>query len=207
MQAIFGRTPHWIEHPQVQLLHRPAVGHLHLIVHVYVDICLVNDFILQNLLHYILQCEHANRVELGVGVHLRVCGTHESHVRTALLEDGQNLHQLSVLEQRLHLAAKDLDEVPELHLIVGVCEHQVLGVEEPFVVVLVLAVHGYAAEPSLEDLADVLVAQGHVHGEHVGVLEWSHHLRHRLVAEAECAFGDSLGHLTLLVVASAEADL
>mmetsp|Transcript_34702 Transcript_34702/g.91959 ORF Transcript_34702/g.91959 Transcript_34702/m.91959 type:complete len:256 (+) Transcript_34702:1078-1845(+) len=206
-QVVAAPPPHGVEHSKVQLARVTAVADPHAVVHVDINVCLVDDLVLQDLLNDVLQCEHAHHLKARLRGILRVHGSHDAHVGAALFEHGQNLDELCVLEEGLDLAREDVDEVADQHLVLGVSEHQVLCVEQAAVVVLVPTVDRDAAETSLEDLANCIEAQTRLAVEHVGVLQGRHHLVDQLVPEAERALGHLLRQLALLRVAGAHGDL
>eukprot|EP00425_Heterocapsa_triquetra_P003930 CAMPEP_0195061090 /NCGR_PEP_ID=MMETSP0448-20130528/8174_1 /TAXON_ID=66468 /ORGANISM="Heterocapsa triquestra, Strain CCMP 448" /LENGTH=553 /DNA_ID=CAMNT_0040091623 /DNA_START=437 /DNA_END=2100 /DNA_ORIENTATION=+ len=206
-QALFPRPPFRVENAEVQAPLFPAVTDLDVVIHIDIHVCLIDNLLLENLLHDILQRDNTGDHELGIRVHLHVNLPDQPHVRATFLERVERIHKSRVWEEGLHLAVEDPDEVAKLHLILWVGQHQVLRVQKTHVVVLVLTVHGHAAEARLEDLADHVVAQARLRREHVGVLKWGHHLLGRLVAEAQGALGHLLGHLAVGLVARAQRDL
>mmetsp|Transcript_81461 Transcript_81461/g.174455 ORF Transcript_81461/g.174455 Transcript_81461/m.174455 type:complete len:285 (+) Transcript_81461:743-1597(+) len=180
---------------------------LNLSVHIDVDIGLIHNLVLQDLLDNVLQGQHADHVELGSCWIRGVRITHQAHVCAALLEHREHLRELCLHCESFNPAVENLDEVTDLHLVLGVRKHEVLCVEEPLIVMLVGPIDRDAAVAGLEDLPDHAIPQESIGREEVGILKGRHDFPHLLIPEAQCPLSHLLRHLALRLIHCTQADL
>lgn len=181
-----------------------AASHFHPVVGV--NVRFVHDLRLDELFDDVLQRNQTDRLVERITISGRVHAMHECHVTAmSLLEALEHHVQRHVLEHEVARVLIEFAESTQRCVVIGVDERQILDEQQGQHVLTVTLVDGNTREAGLHDFRDRLEIEHRIVGEHEGVLDVGHDVRHGFLAQLEGTGNDV--HLFFVEIVDVLGDL